>query len=433
MKINKRLHNLLIKTLKLSAVVPAISESIIILILLAFSYLNLWLPSTAVAQPRWSSAVTASGEDKDKVTKNVTVPVADGSEYYEQEGESCEPKTTSSFKGICCFNEKEKDKEKACKLTTPESGTTTEAICPDNYTTESDLCREGDKCQLAEEVILYSSITVKVVDPETSRKNWKVSEYMDALTCDKDENKTCSITSCARGSSFVIKVKDSVAEFVKWTWCKSTSGRSCTVECPKWGDTGSTVTATFEKKCIPNCSGKNCGADGCGGTCGSCQNNWICGSTGKCLGPCVSCTGKNCGGNGCGQSCGTCNTGQTCNAGKCSSTCIPNCPSNSCGDNGCGSKCGPCPYGQTCSSSGICAAPCVPKCFNKKCGMNSCGGYTCGTCPSGQQCTATGCSGGSGGGGGGATAKCCLGRTCTSVTLTAGQSCKTCSNGIDCQ
>lgn len=39
---------------------------------------------------------------------------------------------------------------------------------------------------------------------------------------------------------------------------------------------------TNQCECIPQCAGKNCGDDGCGGTCGACQNPWTCGTGGKC-------------------------------------------------------------------------------------------------------------------------------------------------------
>jgi hypothetical protein len=35
--------------------------------------------------------------------------------------------------------------------------------------------------------------------------------------------------------------------------------------------------------CTPNCGGRQCGSDGCGGTCGSCQSGQSCNSTGQCV------------------------------------------------------------------------------------------------------------------------------------------------------
>lgn len=79
-------------------------------------------------------------------------------------------------------------------------------------------------------------------------------------------------------------------------------------------------------QCAPQCSGKNCGSDGCGGTCGSCSganatcNNGVCQCT-----PTPGCTGGGNVGNvcaaddGCGGPC-TCDTqnGESCGSnGKC--------------------------------------------------------------------------------------------------------------------
>ncbi len=75
------------------------------------------------------------------------------------------------------------------------------------------------------------------------------------------------------------------------------------------------------------------------------------------------CSGKSCGDNGYGGSCGTCPTGQSCNAsGQCA--CVPKCSGKGCGDDGCGGSCGTCPTGQSCNASGQCVAnQCGPQTF----------------------------------------------------------------------
>jgi hypothetical protein len=68
-----------------------------------------------------------------------------------------------------------------------------------------------------------------------------------------------------------------------------------------------------------------------------------------------NCAGRACGDNGCGGSCGTCTSG-TCSAqGSC--VCTPNCAGRACGDNGCGGSCGPCTSGQSCGATGQCTWP----------------------------------------------------------------------------
>lgn len=102
--------------------------------------------------------------------------------------------------------------------------------------------------------------------------------------------------------------------------------------------------------CVPDCAGKQCGNDGCGGSCGVCPLNTICENnvcaarrispqidsaslppiqsalpppgtgvpTQPRLPSCISdCTGKQCGDNGCGGSCGTCAAGISCLNGIC--------------------------------------------------------------------------------------------------------------------
>ena len=66
-------------------------------------------------------------------------------------------------------------------------------------------------------------------------------------------------------------------------------------------DTGTDV-------CQPNCEGKECGDDGCGGSCGACADGEECSADGQCV-PCQpKCDGKECGDDGCGGTCGDCPT-----------------------------------------------------------------------------------------------------------------------------
>lgn len=79
-------------------------------------------------------------------------------------------------------------------------------------------------------------------------------------------------------------------------------------------------TKPSDPGCTPDCSGKECGDDGCGGSCGTCESDETCSSAGKCeAGPCTpDCSGKECGDDGCGGSCGSCDSGEICSsAGKC--------------------------------------------------------------------------------------------------------------------
>jgi GH25 family lysozyme M1 (1,4-beta-N-acetylmuramidase) len=99
--------------------------------------------------------------------------------------------------------------------------------------------------------------------------------------------------------------------------------------------------------CQPACDGKQCGDDGCGGSCGSCTGPSAC-TDGKCL--CApSCHGKQCGDDGCGGSCGACPQQAYCQAGICyEGQCVPQCAGRECGDDGCGGSCGSCGDGEQC-------------------------------------------------------------------------------------
>ncbi len=218
--------------------------------------------------------------------------------------------------------------------------------------------------------------------------------------------------------------------------------------------------------CTPDCAGKECGDDGCGGSCGECVPYEVC-SAGtctqvtscpeavecslwcwptwgwecmsdycggglppaeyaqaekvieclsglcpigsdsgteecvqdalvagcaeawaQCLGCEPDCAGKACGPDGCGGKCGQCDTGVCGADGQCHLFCEPACePQGKCGPDGCGTWCGSCPENQgvACSDQGACE-PCTPSCEGKACGPDGCRGW-CDLCPVGQTCS----------------------------------------------
>lgn len=138
--------------------------------------------------------------------------------------------------------------------------------------------------------------------------------------------------------------------------------------------------------CQPDCAGKGCGADGCGGSCGQCAEGLQCAASGACVdASCQSmCEGIACGDDGCGGSCGECGPGFACGAdGTC--TCAPQCTGKSCGDDGCGGSCGNCSGGDVCTADGQCL--CIPQCSGLVCDTDGCGGL-CGTCMGTDLCAA---------------------------------------------
>ena len=147
-----------------------------------------------------------------------------------------------------------------------------------------------------------------------------------------------------------------------------------------------------DKKCVPDCDsawlcqGKECGDDGCGGSCGSCAADKSCLSSMCKDVVCASdCGGAECGPDGCGNTCGECSGAAVCMppAYVCMdppSDCKPDCLNKACGPNGCGGSCGTCTDGTFCvAATQTCESPCMPDCTGKDCGDDGCDG-SCGGC-----------------------------------------------------
>ncbi len=141
--------------------------------------------------------------------------------------------------------------------------------------------------------------------------------------------------------------------------------------------------------CTPDCEGKVCGPNGCGGTCGDCPHGTACGASGLCEVACTAdCAGKVCGDDGCGGSCGGCPDGLSCDAsGTCVDLgCTPDCAGKVCGQDGCGGTCGPaCGPGQSCQNGQCVQGGCDPVCDWVECGDDGCGG-SCGVCAANEVC-----------------------------------------------
>ena len=105
--------------------------------------------------------------------------------------------------------------------------------------------------------------------------------------------------------------------------------------------------------CTPSCAGKQCGSDGCGGLCGTC-NTWFSCVNGQCQdspkcgdGLCEPGFGEGC--EACPQDC-PCGCGQACVENICV---LSACAHSDCGADGCGGSCGECEEGHVCSA-GFC-------------------------------------------------------------------------------
>ena len=174
------------------------------------------------------------------------------------------------------------------------------------------------------------------------------------------------------------------------------------------GYSGEDPTGSNPKSCAgscqPNCDGKQCGNDGCGGDCGSCEDSQ------QCVGnQCVcqpDCANKQCGPDGCGGTCGACNTGFNCEnnlcieqvqgcgdvtfAGVCKANVLKWCDNDEvlefdCLTLGlvCKAKEGSNPPNYNCFPPD---PTCTPNCADKTCGPDGCGGV-CGNCNEEETCT----------------------------------------------
>jgi hypothetical protein len=143
--------------------------------------------------------------------------------------------------------------------------------------------------------------------------------------------------------------------------------------------------------CEPQCEGKVCGADGCGGTCGLCDEGFKC-EEGACVEDICTpdCEGFNCGDDGCGGSCGECTEPEVCMDGICGVEVI------SC-EGLCGGQATNCFCDELCFENGDCCDDvcdfcgdlegcvpvCEPQCEGKVCGDDGCEG-SCGVCDAGE-------------------------------------------------
>ena len=198
--------------------------------------------------------------------------------------------------------------------------------------------------------------------------------------------------------------------------------------------------------CVVHCDGRQCGDDGCGGSCGTCSGGKVC-ESGQC--GCKAndhkacCESAVCWYDSCGAQGGKvvdCQYGCDGGTNQCKA-CIPACSGKQCGDDGCGGDCAPgCTGGKVCAS-GTCV--CVAQ-DHKACSLGSvywydscevqggvaetcscgCSGAACTCCPTCSPCRTSAVSDGCSG-------TCvvnCTG-TCSGGTCCTPQDHKSCSGG----
>lgn len=132
-------------------------------------------------------------------------------------------------------------------------------------------------------------------------------------------------------------------------------GATCT-ECAEDCACAGCGQACVDGECVfAACEGKVCGDDGCGGSCGQCDDHYAC-EAGACVfqpwcgdGNCDSGVAEDC--ETCPQDCGCTVCGESCVLGMCQ---FAACEGRVCGDDGCGGSCGQCGLGEECGASGQC-------------------------------------------------------------------------------
>ena len=177
--------------------------------------------------------------------------------------------------------------------------------------------------------------------------------------------------------------------------------RTGTINCSDCAINEQCFDATGQCECVPNCDGKECGDDGCGGVCGHCSDddltcqNGTCGcdpaleccSDGDCSDPNFTCQSGHC---GCDPALECCSDGdcsdpdQTCHGGYCACDPTLEC----CSDGDCSDP------DQTCQDGTCGCDPALECCSDDQCSDpdQTCQGGTCGCDPALECCSDDQCS-----------------------------------------
>lgn len=213
------------------------------------------------------------------------------------------------------------------------------------------------------------------------------------------------VTWCQDGRLYCLDCRDNPAGQQSCGW--RTAGGAGGYDC---GGSGADPSGLFPRECRPpcrpDCRDRECGADGCGGTCGTCDDGRVC-ESGRCIDPGArypeACRGfTEPSGGACPDSIrsyGCCDDrGRVvwCDRGRiyCNDCSRNPAPQDSCGwvqqEAFLGYDCG----GNGEDPAGMvprtCGAVCRPDCGSRRCGPDGCGGL-CGTCGSDRLCSGGDC------------------------------------------
>jgi hypothetical protein len=160
---------------------------------------------------------------------------------------------------------------------------------------------------------LYDCTYAQSADP--TNKN----PYFCNIPCEGITSEGCCegqtlLKYCKDGSlNFVNCAANTDAKYQFCGWDPVEKDYSCTIS-PVQGP--SEFPYTCGSACKPDCTGKQCGTNGCGGSCGTCQGKSVCNEQYKCVAePCnPECKNKECGSDLCSGVCGTCIPPKVCSS-----------------------------------------------------------------------------------------------------------------------
>jgi len=285
--------------------------------------------------PCVESALTGACSDEATVCSNDTPPASCGNDDCEDGETACNcPKDCQPECGDGCCSQEVEDADSCPSDCECEPDCVGKVCGDDGCGTQCGKCDDGQTC-----------VSGKCVE----------SEFCGDEVCDEqDENCESCPDDCSCSGGEVCYSQEC---------CEPTSCGVLGKECGTWDDKcGSAVfcgdcnqfpnsfcTYMGVCDCTANCSGKQCGDDGCGTPCGECGPNYVCAADNKCY--CQNGSAL------CNEIC--CAQEQDCYQGAC---CTKQCDGKNCGDDGCGDICGSCSVGEFCSNGTCEVLGCWPEC-----------------------------------------------------------------------
>lgn len=176
------------------------------------------------------------------------------------------------------------------------------ATCTDKYTGQATNCTRD--C----EVLGYGPPIITLYDPSNSNAGVNVTHYgIPSLPTD---NYQCPFNP-ATGATIERHIRIAIK-------CDPSAGAGIVDYAREYSDCQYEVVmrSQYGCGCEPDCYGKNCGQDGCGGYCGgaqqygACPLGTTCDADQTCCKP--NCGSRNCGSDGCNGTCGTCGPNTQC-------------------------------------------------------------------------------------------------------------------------